>query len=548
MALEESLGVTLPNIPFGGKPGSAGKAYQDFLTVNEPKAQLAQTAKQEVELGKQQIPMQAQADVAGAKAAGAEQTAKQISEMPALAEYKEAVKSRPAFVPTKESAQDIMNLFTLTTVIGFALGGAGKSHAQQALSAMNGMVEGHIKGREDLYKKEKDIYDENMKALDRMIEGLKTEISQGTELAKLGGTAATEKLTQAAYGKGATTMGDLAKKLPAVAFLDNFKQISENWAKVSELASKEEQRAAGEKAAMDRIVYERTHPTITPEYKEVQYQMKDGSTQLGTFNARSGKYLDAQNQPMDMSQVKGANTVSAAAKATKGSQADQRFAYNIVQNFEAATSDLKNVGALPAGTVLGTFAGMTGQSGSGLLSSLENTFARKLTPADQRSMQQIITGLDQNLGRVMGGGYANSSAKHVIDAYKEQVARQGDSPAAMALFIARVKQELANVAKTFKSHPGANEGYVDQLRGDIETLDELYPFDVNDVLEAGRKGRASYTDEFKRAATGRFSNTVPSETSETKPTLSDDDYKSYAAKHNISVDEARKFLRSQGYK
>jgi hypothetical protein len=280
------------------------------------------------------------------------------------------------------------------------------------------MIEGHIKGRDDLYKREKDIYDENMKALDRIIEGLKTEIATGTEIAKLGGTAATEKNTQAAYAKGATSLGDLAKKLPLVAFTDNFNEVAKNWKSVTDIATKEEERAATAKAAMDRAIYERTHPIVTPEFKEVQYVMKDGTTQLGSYDARSGKYLNAQKQPMDMSQVQGANTVGAAGKAQKGTQADQRFAYNIVQNFEAATTDLKNVASLPAGTILGTFAGMTGQSGSGLLSSLENTFARKLTTEDQRQMQQIITGLDQNLGRVMGGGYANSSAKQLKDSIR----------------------------------------------------------------------------------------------------------------------------------
>jgi len=46
------------------------------------------------------------------------------------------------------------------------------------MSAMNGMLEGHQKGREDLYKKEKDIYDQNMKALDRTIDTLAKRVQQ----------------------------------------------------------------------------------------------------------------------------------------------------------------------------------------------------------------------------------------------------------------------------------------------------------------------------------------------------------------------------------
>jgi hypothetical protein len=343
MALDESLGVTLPNIPFGGKPGAAGEAYQKFLKENEPRAQQGRQAKEEIELGKAQVPMQVQAGVAGAKAAGAEETARQIRDMPELAEFKEKVKSRPAFVPTQESAKDIMNLFTLTTVIGFALGGAGKAHAQQALSAMNGMVEGHLKGRDDLYKREKDIYDENMKALDRMIEGLKTEIAQGTELAKLGGTAATEKNTQAAYSKGATSLGELAKKLPLVAFNENFNEIAKNWAKVTEGAQKEEERAATAKAAMDRVIYERTHPTITPEFKEVQVKKADGTTVLGSFNARTGQYVDQNGQPI--SDAVSATTVAAPGSGTaKSQQTAERVLQQDVGNAKFNLENLYEVG------------------------------------------------------------------------------------------------------------------------------------------------------------------------------------------------------------
>jgi len=69
----------------------------------------------------------------------------------------EKVKERAdtTFVPTKETAADMGLLFTLTNIVGFMIGGKSKGNAQQAMSAMNGMLEGHQKGREDLYKERK---------------------------------------------------------------------------------------------------------------------------------------------------------------------------------------------------------------------------------------------------------------------------------------------------------------------------------------------------------------------------------------------------------
>ena len=68
------------------------------------------------------------------------------------------------FIPTKENAQELATLFSLINVVGFAMGAGGKSNAQQALSAMNGMLEGHQKGRDDVYKKEKDIFEAKLKS------------------------------------------------------------------------------------------------------------------------------------------------------------------------------------------------------------------------------------------------------------------------------------------------------------------------------------------------------------------------------------------------
>ena len=71
----------------------------------------------------------------------------------------------PKFVPTKETADDLVVLFSLVNVMGFLIGGAGKENSQAAMSAMNGMLEGHQKGRADLYKQELSEFDKNFKAM-----------------------------------------------------------------------------------------------------------------------------------------------------------------------------------------------------------------------------------------------------------------------------------------------------------------------------------------------------------------------------------------------
>ena len=75
------------------------------------------------------------------------------------------------FVPSKDTVQDLASVFSLINVIGFVV---GKGNAQMAMHAMNGMAEGYQKGKADLYKKEKDEFDKNFKAMQAKIQNMQT--------------------------------------------------------------------------------------------------------------------------------------------------------------------------------------------------------------------------------------------------------------------------------------------------------------------------------------------------------------------------------------
>ena len=86
----------------------------------------------------------------------------------------------PAFIPTKDSVQDIAGLFSLISVIGAV---AGKGNAQMALGNMNAMLEGYQKGRGDLYKKEAAEFDKNFKAMIKKHEEFRKEMEDAVKLA-----------------------------------------------------------------------------------------------------------------------------------------------------------------------------------------------------------------------------------------------------------------------------------------------------------------------------------------------------------------------------
>jgi hypothetical protein len=108
---------------------------------------------------------------------------RKLPEKTALDEGREKLKNN-AFVPTKDTVQDIAGLFSLINVIGMAIGGGGKQNAQMAMYAMNGMAEGYQKGRSDLYRKQQIEFDKNFKAMQAAVQTLEKEYTEAVNLEK----------------------------------------------------------------------------------------------------------------------------------------------------------------------------------------------------------------------------------------------------------------------------------------------------------------------------------------------------------------------------
>ena len=155
---------------------------QELLAQKETATEALGKADIEVERAKQQqktseleIDAQSKKDLV--------QSLRNLPEKTALDEKNEKLKNF-AFVPTKDTVQDIAGLFSLINVIGMAVGGGGKQNAQLAMHAMNGMAEGYQKGRADLYRKEQIEFDKNFKAMQAAVQTLEKDYTRAVELEK----------------------------------------------------------------------------------------------------------------------------------------------------------------------------------------------------------------------------------------------------------------------------------------------------------------------------------------------------------------------------
>lgn len=334
------------------------------------------------------------------------------------------------FAPTETNSQDLMSLFTLTGIAGMLLGrGGGKQAALGAQQAMTGMMQGYMAGRKDLYDRERQNFETNMKLMDAR----KREINDAFEVAF----------------KEATTIG-----------LSQAKTNLEN-----KLAA----------AGADIYLAKLRTGTIEDAYKAFSDLVKiDQETKKITANLEKEKArIDAT---IEAARLRGAGGRTSAILAQR--------AENIRESFIQAAQDIINISNLSPNTVLGAFSGMAGKSGEDLTSSLRNTFARKVTPVEQRMVQQLLAGIEGHLAFALGGGYATSASKTRMDQYKEQIAKAGDDPANWATMMARLRQEMNILAENYPSKPGATEEMNEKVQKYNELIDKAVPFTVNDVINA----------------------------------------------------------------
>jgi hypothetical protein len=145
--------------------------------------------------------------------------ARELPERKALTEARTEF-GNMAFVPTKETTQDLAGIFSLMSIVGMVV---GKGNAQLAMSSMNGMLEGYQKGRADLYKKELTQFDKNFKAMQSKVLTLEKELSEAMELKKLDREKGDLAITMALAKGESPLLGAMRNRLGDVAVLNAVK-------------------------------------------------------------------------------------------------------------------------------------------------------------------------------------------------------------------------------------------------------------------------------------------------------------------------------------
>jgi hypothetical protein len=233
---------------------TAGAKYEKAIA--EPLEELAGTRKEEAEFAvtQKEDVSRREAERGRKKAESARAEVQEIKASPeftGLRKLEEETMGK-AFIPTQDTAVDIASLYSLVNVIGMAIGAGGKQNAMQAMHAMNGMLEGYQKGRGDLYKREKDIFDTSMKTLKTKTDILQRRLKEISELASKNAAAADQEADVLFAEQGADFLKKYKEKFGLAATVKFWEDVVKAKGKATELTLKEEETAAREAAAERR--------------------------------------------------------------------------------------------------------------------------------------------------------------------------------------------------------------------------------------------------------------------------------------------------------
>jgi hypothetical protein len=359
-------------------PGKGRVGFKEAMGISEPfmtrKAELQpQITQAEGDIAKaqqEQKEIKATGELSAQKRFGQEQES-------AMQGYQEKLEKEPlpAFIPSKDTAQDIAGLFSVISVISMLVGGGGKMSGQLALGNMNGMMEGYRKGREDLYKKERTEFDKNFNAMMKKHAEFRQEMEDAVKLA-----ATNKEEGFRAADLAATKAGsDIVKaQLRKGDLMGAYNLVSESQ-KGAEHALQMEQKARAEEAAAAQR--ERHH---RENAARAERMAKEKMT-----HAEKMKELKGMNRPASATNERYANTVYRASN-------------EVLRSLEL----VEKLGITTGGGVLGSVVGK-----GTIPSEVQRYLGQAMTDEQQRNYNTAMSGIALELAYVLNGGYKPNEAQ-----------------------------------------------------------------------------------------------------------------------------------------
>jgi hypothetical protein len=353
-----------------------------------------------------------------------------------------------AFVPTKETAQDIATIFSLTGIIGMAIGGGAKDNAYAAMAGMNGMLEGYKRGRADIYKRERESFDKNLKALQLKVQTLQQELTEAIQL-KQQDFKAGETAIEIALAKSGSDLLDLKRK------------------------------KNGDMAALE---------TVVQTGKDVDSLVKLSNDQFKQEQDRKFKERElAQQRELKLAQLANTAELARARLEATGQKITQQnmMAQRAVNSLGGVASALESLSELPVGTTTGLLPNL--QTKDGFLNYVRNNIGRKLATNEAEMMNTVFTGIGRNLASIEASGAATGLTQLANQMQSGLYINEGtDDPYRVAIKLADIRRIATENIRPAIESGLMPEGQARTAEALVKRIEQAIPFTTIDVIRSAR--------------------------------------------------------------
>lgn len=351
-----------------------------------------------------------------------------------------------------------LELAGLTAIIGAFIGG---SSARGALAAMEGITEGYRLGEQDLYER-------SVKDFEYQLQEYNAKVARAKENYNLA-----MKAEEARRGAGLAKLKEFAPELSgtvAEAHLRNndLKRYKESLDDMTKLG--------------DQMQLKLFEAGIKPKVLAPRLTTVEGVDENGKSVPL---VVDVNAQGFNPSNVRiGAPGVigKAPPKAAQSGVRERSFALRTYTALKGLVPDFKNLLLSPETATMPALAGITAADPNTILGSLVALTARDMTPEDERAFQQLSEQIAASLARVEAQGLASGTTQANVRSFDALRPKAGDKAINMALYLARLKQEIEIGLDVFETNAGATDRQLAQIPQLKEEVKNLLPFDIEDVL------------------------------------------------------------------
>lgn len=396
----------------------------------------------------------------------------------------------PTFKPTQEDATSYAQLASLVGTLGVMLGTGGKASAKTAIGAMSGMMQGWQQGRKDLYERELKTFNTEVKRLESIRKDILNDVEMSMKLRATDAKAAEESAEAAAWKMGSGSVGQYLAK---TGQLKQLKGFLESQGKVAQAMLDEKRKRENKIEEKAKEFQQRKDmalltASLRPEPAPQILEVKNADGTTGYIDARRLR-TDAEGRFILPPGVTGIG----GKPGTQGKvgQNALTFASRVYGNILNASADLKNLTLLPKTAESPLLSGMINTEPATAKGSIRAFIGREVTSADARAFDQVTNSLDAALARLEAQGVASGATQGAIRSFNALKPKAGDPALNMAMYIARVKQEIETGIRVHREMPGATQGQKEETVQELQKINKIIPFSVDDVLNVARGNRGA---------------------------------------------------------